>query len=367
MEAARTGAVTGPVGAAGGAALIAALIERIGAAGGVDALPFAAGDRARLAGAGARGRAADVLRADRRRALAARGARGAGRLGPAATVHARRAGDAVRRRRARRAALAVAAAQVLAARLGGARAALTLPVAQRRVHHRRAGARLRATDHAAGVHGACAGAVAGAVAHAAGDAVVGAFVARVGADRRVHARPRAARQRARLAHARALRSAADAVEAEAALAAGVVGARLGDLAARHDRRVRAGAAAVIRDVHARRRVGGGRRPVHTGVFLRRGAVAGRARLAGAAAAASRQQRAQEHAALDDDRPRPHEFPRLRHATAPWVGVRSTPGRATIGRGSPAFTAVSAPGGTPRERRRSPSRAAGAPRPRGCRR
>ena len=43
------------------------------------------------------------------------------------------------------------------------------------------GARLRAADHTAGVHGARAGAVAGAVAHAAGDAVVGAFVARVGA------------------------------------------------------------------------------------------------------------------------------------------------------------------------------------------
>ena len=67
--------------------------------------------------------------------------------------------------------------------------------------------------------------------------------------------PDAAGQRARLAQAGALRSAADAVEAEAALAVGVAGARLGNLAARCDGRVRAGAAAVvIRDVHAVRRV-----------------------------------------------------------------------------------------------------------------
>ena len=73
-------------------------------------------------------------------------------------------------------------------------------------------------DRAARVHRARAGAVAEAVAHAAGDAVVGAFVARVGADGNVHARADAARLRARLAQPRAVRPAADAVEAEAALA-----------------------------------------------------------------------------------------------------------------------------------------------------
>ena len=118
-------------------------------------------------------------------------------------------------------------------------------------------------------------------------------------------------------------SAADPVEAEAALAVGVGGARLGDLAARRDGRVGARAAGVVA---AGGRVVGGGRAVHPGVFLRRRAIAGRARLAGAAATGG-QQRAQQRAA-QDDRPRPQEFPRFRHATAPTVGVRSTPGRAT---------------------------------------
>src|SRR4030095_15263449 len=84
-----------------------------------------------------------------------------------------------------------------------------------------------------------AGAVAVTVAHAARDAVVGAFVARVGADRRVRARADAARLVARLAEARAVRSAADAVEAEAALAVVRAGAGGADLRAGRDRSARA--------------------------------------------------------------------------------------------------------------------------------
>src|SRR5205085_6607132 len=59
--AARARAVAGPVGAAGHRGLIAALVQRIGAGRDVDALAFAACDRARLAGAWAGALAAGVL------------------------------------------------------------------------------------------------------------------------------------------------------------------------------------------------------------------------------------------------------------------------------------------------------------------
>ena len=265
-------AVAGPVAAAGHRALVRALRQRIGAARNVDALTFAARDRARLAGSRARGLAADALRAERRRAVAAGRARRARRLRTAASVHARRARHAIGGGRA---------ASIDTSRRCRTGTGRTNRWSSRRTSpspsHSAACVTVDAAqvcalaDRPARVHRARAGAVAEAVAHAAGDAVIGTFVARVGAHGNVHARADAARLRARLAQPRAVRSAADVVEAEAALA--VVGgrARGADLRARSSLRPRrrssprAAAAAgrprsaAAADRHVDRRIDGRRR------------------------------------------------------------------------------------------------------------
>ena len=162
-------------------------------------------------------------------------ARGPGRLRAAASVDARGAADAVGAAGALgAAAVARGVAHVRAAGIRRRGSARARAVAARGVAHRRVGARLRAADRSRAVQRARAGPVAGAIAPAAGRAFVGTVFTRIRADRNVRARADAAFDGARLTRARAVRSAADAVEAEAGLA--VSGGRA-DAARFHQRRV----------------------------------------------------------------------------------------------------------------------------------